>query len=288
MRYLHLPRLAAILCFLTCQPVFAEVHWVLGSFEEAGNAFRERERVIATYSLPAAVSQSDYRFRVVVPGSEVTSRAALEDLGFSPWQTSEINLIDPPPAETMPTTEYYRVLASFVDEPSARLLADRLRADDMTSISIRSARVRDLTFFRVLQGPYGEKTTAAAGLDKYGLGESWWLAIGAIQDDQGSGSAATTDEVQSSAATAASNEASEPVAVAEPAMADEPVYSISPPRPGESHLDYCLKRANSMERAIFCQNSLFNRIGLAQMREDNATAENLINCIRTARSNCQN
>ena len=75
--------------------------------------------------------------------------------------------------------------------------------------------------------------------------------------------------------------------------AKDVVYEISPPGANESYVEYCLRRANKMEREIYCADGSFNRIANAEKNSAEADANRLKYCAlhatgRERREMCRN
>ena len=92
-----------LLVFVSAQVLAAQQnHWVLGSYAQADNAHKERDRLTALLDAPVEVrfDKNLAVFRVVVPVSAV-SREALGDLPawLLPLETEEGLLTEPPEAE---------------------------------------------------------------------------------------------------------------------------------------------------------------------------------------------
>lgn len=260
-------------------PVLAEELWVIGSFKDQTNAVTERERVRADTGLAAEINESDGYFRLVVPKSSA-SRSEVESHGYSPWtHEGDIAAIS---ELSMTVKNQYRVLGSFVEASSAELLLEKIMDTGADDVAVIPVEVRGVVYHRLVQGPYTARSQATASYADLGLPEPWWWEVkeSAPARDVEMASAAGTQKEQQKP------EPPEPMKV-EPEPEPEPVVVINPPGPNDNYVNYCL-RANKAERAIFCENDLFKRVGTAKLRENDDAEEMLLKCVYATRdsANC--
>jgi hypothetical protein len=160
-------------------------------------------------------------------------------------------------------------LGAFKIPANAERESDRINAE--LGVDTIIARSGDL--YRVVLKKDGDPVQQKTDLQAQGL-NPWTLAASEVGDDQ-------PDEMEERKPQA-------PEIAAEPvqtpySMEDEPesetVYEMSPPKPGEKLLDYCVNRANKQERAVYCNNDMFNRVASAQARaKDQSEADSLLYC----------
>ncbi len=243
----------------------AASYWSVGSFSQQDNAERERARISHETGMNVEVVRSGSLYRVVVAkdSDPDIQKSMLEAVGLSPWSLPDDN-VEPVAVPAMAKnpepvqTGFSLVLASFLDEISAETLQERLAQDGIEDLSVMSAVVNGRTYYRLLQGPYSDRAGVNTDFSAYGIGDTWWMAS--------STPVAVADVVMERA----DPEPAEPIGVVEvgtmPETPPEPVYTISPPGAGESYINYCLRRANKMERAIYCKDGDFNRISNAERR----------------------
>lgn len=207
--------------------------WSLGSFSTERNGLRELARV--KEDVPKAVlASSENRFRIIVKKSPnpVSQKQALESSGYWPW-TLHSGQIDRIVLKTgiRETVQHFLVVGSFSDKQRARDFLSELQRRDQGEFHIQVAIVAGIDYFRVVQGPFENRSMANLDRLNTGLGQPWWLTI-------------TKDTVR--------------VAV-DMDIEEEPVYTISPPSPDESYTLYCLYKANQEEKALYCKQDEFLR-----------------------------
>lgn len=243
---------------LVVSTVNAESYWSLGSYSLKSNADRERDRIAERTGLAVEVVSSGDLYRVVVEkdADPELQKSTIEDIGISPWTLSGDDVEPVVESESMESeslaTRYHLVLASFLDETSAEMLMERLVQDGIDGTSVVAAEVKGVTFYRLVQGPFADRSSVDADFSAYGIVDTWWAQTSEPALEM-------RDEGEPASAIAVVEEA-------DTSPEPEPVYTISPPGAGESYVSYCLRRANKMERAVYCKNGDFNRIANAERR----------------------
>ncbi|HIG40285.1 MAG TPA: SPOR domain-containing protein [Gammaproteobacteria bacterium] len=271
-------------------------YWSLGAFRVEENAARERDRLSAVTGMNVELSQSGNIYRVVIEkGSDsAAQKETLEDLGLSPWLLSKnpslVTSNRATKTEAMDLGDgYLLVLASFTDDVSAGVLLEKLRDDGIDPVAVIRANVNGTSYYRVVQGPFDTKAGVNTDYSRYGIDDAWWMVSRGLQ--VASVPAYASAEKASSAKDEVPqmetvNESGGVTVVSIPdvmpkimqAEETEPVYVMSPPAPGESYIDYCLKRANKMERTIYCSDAVFNRIATVQRRIEEGNSAKLNYC----------
>ena len=263
----------------------AEELWVIGSFSKQANAEKERNRVSADTGLEVGVNESGGYYRVVIPKS-AASKSEVEGFGFMPWShAGDLMDLSTSTSATMVNNQY-RVLASLIDSAGAELLLEKLTELGARDVAVIPVEVQGVVYHRLVQGPFTSRSDATQSFPELGLPEPWWWEV----RETGTAVASTTTRPQRAQAPAMNEkveeeetvetvEMKEEVAMVEP----EPVITITPPGPNDSYVDYCLKWANKAERAIFCENGMFKRIGSEQLRDDEEASNNLLTCVYATR-----
>jgi len=252
----------ALLAMSVMMPALAD-YWVVGSFQQEGNAraaardYSSRTNESVMVSRHQVDGRTTYRLLVEKQGDQASQRAALERLGVTPWTFygNDVDLV----AESQSTPgRFFLVLGVF--SSAARALDVARRRDANLRVSEEGNLVR------VVRGPFDFKDpneVAQARAD--GIEGAWWLDA----SDSGSVPKAVAEAEPEPAAPEPESESEpepepEPAAEQEVAMAPDPAPAaepapapISPPRMNESYFDYCVKRANARERQIFCANRDF-------------------------------
>ncbi len=275
-------------------PVFAD-YWAIGAFKMKANAERERDRIARETGLPIVVVQtidgSDV-YRVVLeqdkkPGAQ---KMALIDAGLSPWPVSMNEVTEVVRSEgsmSNETTGHLLVLGSFPNELSAVNLSETLASKGVDMLGIASADVSGRTYYRVVHGPFMDKSMVLTDFSQLGIDGAWWLtSSGAVsgnamlaQDNSSQNKTSKNMDANDAGYQSQSqsqNETNEAAAAEEMA---EAARMISPPNADESYVDYCLGRANAEERVIYCRNGVFNRIAKARRQMSESRAETLEYCL---------
>lgn len=272
----------------------AEGFWVVGSFE--------REPAARSAAI-AANGQLDTRIkvarmlvsgrtmhRVLVPKSSMPDRqkAALANAGYSAWSLDEpetsLNIVLA--TDDLPEPRFYLVLAAFSSEERALALAQERDAN------VRMSDDGDLV--RVVRGPFGSRNQAEMDAAKSaGMDGAWWLDVTESQEQAqpASSTPRATPPAEASTRTSVTRRAPEssvpasrptrrptppspPTSPSTPSreaarhsateMPAEP--EITPPIPGQSYVDYCLKEAKPTERAMFCSGNRFQANAVRERR----------------------
>ena len=249
-------------------------YWVVGSFSTVKAAQIEQERLsgslndevrIARFELPGGEL-----FRLMVPqGMDAQDqKLSLQGAGLSPWSVSvsgsQVDFVD----VSNEKLQFHLVLGSFSDAGHAQALADKLAGTGLSGIAVKESMAGGQTRYRVMAGPYDHEDADARSMaSDAGISDAWWFASMA-KVDQGMAASRADAGTAESAQPASQQDAEPQAAPAEPeSMADadteadteEPAAQpLSPPQPGESYFDYCVKRANARERARYCGNGEFS------------------------------
>lgn len=273
----RLSRLAVALLLTVSFSSHAD-YWSLASFSSQENGMKELARVSSI--VPEAVlAASGDQFRVLVEKSSDADaqKRGLESAGFWPWTVyaSQVGQVFTN-AGTQLQINHYLVAGSFSNEPAAQRFMRKLQADGRDSVEVQIAEVSGTVHYRVIQGPYSDRTMADTDLQDYGIDRPWWLTV-------------TVQSIVAESAGDAINEPPEQTTSVESIAVemegvDEPVYTITPPAADEDYLHYCLHKANAMERAIYCNNTDFNRIAAAQIEaEGDSEKSALLKCALQSR-----
>ncbi len=310
-----------VLISAICQSVFAD-YWAVGAFRSQGNAEREQARIADLTAMDVEVMQSGEMYRVVVAKNDDPDmqKMALEDLGLTPWslgspgaKVAAVASSSPAPRVEGAGSGYLLVLASFRDEASANALRLRMEQDNVADLGVMTRDVGGETYYRLVQGPHSNKDGVNTDYSNYGIEGAWWIggetaAVASkamdpeipmmeVVDDDGNVSVVEIPDQMTSKNTGSAPAASAAVGGMAGTMAAEPqrdvVYEVSPPRANESYVDYCLRRANKMEREIYCADGSFNRIANAEKNSAEADANRLKYCAlhatgRERREMCRN
>jgi hypothetical protein len=230
-------------------------YWSLASFSNEGNGMKGLARI--KDNIPNAVlAASGDRYRVVVEKSAdaASQKMQLETDGYWPWTVyaSQINQIMTD-TSTRISVEHYLVAGSFTNERGAQTFMRSLQSDGRNDVEIQMGAVGDAMHYRVVQGPYEERSLADTDLRAYGIDRPWWLTVtkeSLVAESMMDSEGAPMEETLS--------------VEVEMDVEKEPVYSITPPSSDESYVMYCLHKANPEERALYCKNDDFNRIATAE------------------------
>ena len=272
-------RFATALLIAATVPVHAD-YWSLASFSSEENGMKGLARL--SDSVPGAVlAESGGRYRVLVEksASPDAQKSALETEGYWPWTVyaADVDRVLTHTGNRL-TTRHYLVAGSFTNERSAQTFMKKLQSDGRDSAEIQMAEVAGAIHYRVTLGPYDSRSMADTDFSAYGIDSPWWMTVTV--------ESMVAEQIRDDAAD------DEPAYVAEETVSvavdmdveEEPVYTITPPAANESYVDYCLRKANAMERSIYCKNDDFNRIAAAEVQAaGDSDKASLLNCALQSR-----
>lgn len=235
-------------------------YWVVGSFSSIKAAQIEQERLsgsvnesirIAKFELPGGTL---FRLLIAQDMDAASQKQSLQAAGLEPWavpvsgeQVDFVNVSDE-------KLQFHLVLGSFSDAAHASALVDKLADSGLSGVTVKESMAGGAMRYRVVAGPYDHEDAAARQrASDAGIGDAWWFA--SMMKVASADASAEPDDMPAEPAQEAQPAAAptEPESVAE-APAEQP---LSPPQPGESYFDYCVKRANARERARYCDNGGF-------------------------------
>jgi len=261
----------SVLLILGCGTAHASEWWSLAAFKNPANAERESGRINSAIDVDTSVAHSGDLYRVVLKKDRdpAQQKTLLERIGITPWAIADAEVGEAVSASMM-MHQYSWVLASFMDSAAAEALAVKLQADGISNVKVATAEVNGIRYYRVVQGPFAQKADQSTSFAGHGLADGWWLYE------------LVTNQAPSSDMAMVKQPPIEPIAAVVQQVA-EPVAEVSPPKAGEKLRDYCLYRANRQERAIYCGNDVFNRVGGAQARaKSQPEADSLFYCATLA------
>lgn len=249
--------------------------WVVGSFESLPGAITEQRRIEGRSGLSVRIgtfnraTQPAYRLLIEKNDRPDRQRQKIRDAGITPWtlKTSASSLDWSADDVSEHDWAQYLVLAGFRDEARAGQFVQRLKSEGLSDLGLDEIEMDGTPYFRVLYGPFDMKDKEVLEeVKELGLTDSWWvIKDGGERPRQSKSFASRPDEKPRESKTAPSMSDEKPrESTTTASMSDEtPMDSspresqsamrVSPPGPGESLLDYCMKRANSAERERFCQ-----------------------------------
>ncbi|MBD3647684.1 MAG: SPOR domain-containing protein [Pseudomonadales bacterium] len=229
--------------------------WVVGSFESLAAATTEKRRVEGASGLPVRIGTfnredvTSYRLLVEKDDAPEAQRERLIDAGVSPWTVSmESNVLDLS-ADDVSHSKWaqYLVLAGFRSEDRAHQFVEQLKSDGISDLMLDEIELQNSPYFRVLYGPFDMKgDDVREQVRAMGITDAWWVTR-AVEDRP----------VEAETQRVVELPVKEEKRIVVPEPEPEPEVQVSAPRPGESYFDYCVKRANSVERSRYCRDGQF-------------------------------
>ncbi len=253
--------IATLLCMqLMCFQLIAEErkidYWSLGSFDKLINAINEKNRLTDMTGLAVRIAvfpdsdRTQYRLVVEKDGT-ANQQQIIADAGAIPWtlpvSANQLAMSDEELERTQVRLEgrqYFLVLAGFRAEFRADRFLASLSEDGVTELRIQTSSIADAPWYRIMHGPFGSaQASVSEDFKARGLIDAWWVRGDPEKDDK-------LERVL----------AAEIVSVVEPIV--EPVEEkspakLNPPQAGESYFEYCVEKANDMERAVYCSDGFF-------------------------------
>ncbi len=256
--------LMSILCFHVLADERKVAYWVVGSFSTLERASIEQSRVQEVSGQPVLVAQFDggalYRLLVKKDSGGVEQKNAILSAGIEPWTLriaeDELDVVSSS-GTTDANSRYSVVLAAFRNESAAETEKERLENLGMGDLSILKTSVSGESWFRILSGSFNAPAASVmSDIRAAGFPDAWWLRH---QTDTGKAPVV--------ASMVSPEEPEVPLEPAEqPPAAAEKVVGLRAPRAGESYFDYCVGRANALERSMYCRNGSFRRLASAHGR----------------------
>jgi hypothetical protein len=272
-------------------------YWSLGSFNALINAISEKNRLTDVTGLPVQVAifyDGDRRwYRTVVEkdGSSAQEKKIIS-VGINPWtlplSADQLAMVDEELEKTeaqLDEKEYFLVLAGFRGDFRAVRFIDKLSADGLEELQIETSSIAGAPWYRVMHGPYNlAQASVSEEVRVRGISDAWWVRRGAEPGDRFERvpvaeivplvavAVAVIEPVIESFIEPVVEPIVEPVKVAVVEPVPEP--KLSPPKAGESYLDYCVNKANEMEREVYCQDGFFKGLIMAEkkIRDDGLLA----------------
>jgi hypothetical protein len=259
-----------IIVFAIPLSVYANDHeagyWSLGAFSTAENALVEKARLAGMIGLPiqiAVFAEGDMAlFRLVIKKDEdpANQKKMILDSGVSPWSIvfDEVRLME---EQALSTTsgqnlEYFLVLAGFRSKDKADALLAGFNNSDGVNFLLQESELGSASWYRVVHGPFGQPDKSVkTKFNQQGFKDTWWVRsiVEEIDEDSMARSSAEL-EPRSETVVAPGDELSKA----------SPVLSLTAPVAGESYLDYCIKKANQLERSVYCQDGAFDNLSLSE------------------------
>lgn len=260
-------------------------YWSLGSFNELINAISEKNRLTEVTGLPIQVAtfyDGDRRwYRTVVEkdGSSAQEKNLI-NVGINPWtlplSADQLAMVDEELEKTaaqMDEKEYFLVLAGFRGDFRAVRFIDKLSANGLEELQIETSSIAGAPWYRVMHGPYNiAQASVSEEVRVRGISDAWWVRRGAEPGDKFERVPVAEIVPVVAVAVAVIEPVIEPIIepVVEPVKVAviEPVPEpkLSPPKAGESYLDYCVNKANEMEREVYCQDGFFKGLIMAEKK----------------------
>jgi hypothetical protein len=252
-------------------------YWSLSSFKLLINAISEKNRLVDVTGLPIQVAtfydgnRRWYRTVVAKDGSS-SQEKKLINVGINPWtlplSADQLAMVDEELEKTevqMDEKEYFLVLAGFRGDFRADRFLGNLSAEGVDDLQIETSSIAGAPWYRVMHGPFNiAQASVSAEIRSRGISDSWWVRRGAEPGDRFE-RVPVAEIVPVVAVVAAVVEPIvEPVKVAVIEPVPEP--KLSSPKAGESYIDYCVKKANEMEREVYCQDGFFKGLIMAEKK----------------------
>jgi hypothetical protein len=263
-------RIVLFLCFsllsaiiLAAEPV--KSYWVVGSFDTSEAANKELARldywITQVIRVAAVKSGPTIKYRLLVADNTYqVQKHQLERLGIKPWKI----IFSPSDLEPLMATgsldgnlSYVLVLAGFRDEALANQHAMKLRMQSKEPIDVKATSVNNRDYYRVVTGPYDAEVSVVR--DQFvlmGIDDAWWLGMPTFEVDAGLDSPREVVEPEQSSAYRI--ERSNNIPIVEASVNSIPIRAVMrAPKPQESYIEYCVKKANPAERSQYCRDGKF-------------------------------
>ena len=268
--------LLGIVITLLCFSQFAKAdYWSIGSYNVLANATAEKNRLSVVTGLSIEITATTIEgvdtYRLVIEKDDYPKkqRQKIIDAGITPW-TISIESIQLTSAEkasqegAVSGMDYFLVVAGFSQEVQANLALSSFQADGIENLHIEETSIARAPWYRVLHGPFEAPfETVLSEIRGQGVTDAWWVKR----------------EPEMVREVEIATEPVRPIAMPEPVvplvapaipspptmMRNKQIISDpSPPNPNESYLDYCIKKANALERAVYCQDGSFSGLIVAE------------------------
>ena len=268
--------LLGVVITLVCLNSFAEAeYWSIGSFNVLSNAMAEKNRISGITGLSVQVATfavgdlSTYRLVVEKDLYPMVQREKIMDIGITPWSiamdSDQLRVMKERSEEiSADGMDYFLVVGGFRGKIRANQVLSRFESDGIGNLQIEEATVAAAPWYRVLHGPFDAPfDTVLADLRAYGVSDAWWVKREPEMVKE------VDVEVDVATEQVSSGSAGQPsIALETPAMdppeAPASKHELSPPKSGESYFDYCVKKANGLERAVYCKDESFGSLVVAE------------------------
>jgi len=287
-----------------------ESYWVLGSFASEQKARQALEtlqpRVGDTLKIARFNRSGEAWFRVVLAkfGDTTGQKRKLEVLNIEAWTTNiaTSQLLADTASSGMMTSgmmtssEEFLVIGSYQTRRRAEQGLEQLIASTDNPLTIREAQVNGKTAYRLVSGPYRSRDVdIRQGFENMGLSGTWWISLKedtammakkVVPETMPRKPAAESVGDRETSGTNSSRETSRRTTRNQP----KPVIPIAPqvrvPRSDESYFDYCVRKANSKEREMFCTDGKFESQVIYQWQkfQQLSDRERLVYCAQEAKA----
>ena len=252
-------------------------YWSLGSFKLLINAISEKNRLRDVTGLPVQVAtfyDGDRRwYRTVVEKDGLSSQEKkLINVGINPWtlplSADQLAMVDEELEKTevqMGEKEYFLVLAGFRGDFRAVRFIDKMSADGLAELQIETSSIAGAPWYRVMHGPFNlAQASVSEEVRVRGITDAWWVRRGHEPGEKFERVPEAEILPVVAVAAAVIEPVVEPVKVAVIEPVPEP--KLNPPSAGESYFDYCVQKANEMEREVYCQDGFFKGLIMAEKK----------------------
>ncbi len=268
----------ATLVFLSTV-VTADTHeadyWSVGTFSTAENAMVEQARLAEMIGLPiqiAVFAEGEMAlFRLVIEKDDdpEKQKQMIMESGITPWSIAfdhdQLLEHDSVSAYSTQTPEYFLVLASFQDKVMADALLARFDGSVDAAFRVEESRLGSAAWYRVIHGPFDQPDKSVkAEFNSQGFEGAWWVRR---EVEESTMTAVTTiaDTSPESMDDSATETTTEPMEL-----------QLIPPLAGEPYLEYCVEKANQMERTVYCQDGIFGNLIVAERNGTTAGPDALV------------
>ena len=248
-------------------------YWSLGSFKLLINAISEKNRLTDVTGLPIQVAtfydgdRRWYRTVVAKDGSSSQEKKII-NVGINPWalplSADQLAMVDEELEKSevqMDEKEYFLVLAGFRGDFRADRFLGKLSAQGVDELQVETSSIAGAPWYRVMHGPFNlAQASVSAEIRSRGISDAWWVRRGAEPGDRFE--RVPVAEIVPLVPVVAAVVEPVKVAVIEPV----PEPKLDPPKAGDSYLDYCVKKANEMEREVYCQDGFFKGLIMAEKK----------------------
>jgi cell division protein FtsN len=256
-------------------------YWSLGSFSALINAISEKNRLTDVTGLPVQVAtfyDGDRRwYRTVVEkdGSSAQEKKIIS-VGINPWtlplSADQLAMVDEELEKTeaqLDEKEYFLVLAGFRADFRADRFLGNLSSEGMDELQIETSSIAGAPWYRVMHGPFNlAQASVSDEIRSHGISDAWWVRRGAEPGDKFERVPVAEIVPLVAVAVAVIEPVIEPIVEPVKVAVIEPVPEpkLDPPKAGESYLDYCVTKANEMEREVYCQDGFFKGLIMAEKK----------------------